>query len=239
LKELSAHGFKVSQDDILTCDEVFAALDGNFAEKLERALGEGAPFSYGTAQVQAQVFIDWWVLDSRVARLLEFFVSSYGKVICLEHYGLSARFRLPELEPSQLSQLFEALLTNKDLHLIDFSVCQSSLEMIFNSFAKLVGKPPQSLLDEVPGETTQPLSLPTPADTRPPASYIGVPASDEDSSPPAVNILAPEEDCSPPVDGDFAQVPRGVVPRAGGLPVEWEVTSAIGATPSDGFKESI
>ena len=63
------------------------------------------------------------------------------RVALLEHHGLSARLRLPELaDPSRLSALFEGLLEEADLGLNDFAVCQSSLEQVFNDFARQAGE---------------------------------------------------------------------------------------------------
>jgi len=160
LEELGTHGFHGNLADILQRVEVFRALDidsNGYHEKLVRTLEDGAPFNHDALQVPCQVFIDWWILDTLVGSMLQFLRNSYGEALCLEHYGLSARFRLPKLQPSQLSGLFEALLNNKDLYLDDFSVCQSSLEMIFNGFAKMVGKPvppqegPGAIVEVAPG----------------------------------------------------------------------------------------
>mmetsp|Transcript_36604 Transcript_36604/g.97082 ORF Transcript_36604/g.97082 Transcript_36604/m.97082 type:complete len:104 (-) Transcript_36604:78-389(-) len=100
-----------------------------------------------TDQVPHAVFVDWCILDAQVQRLVAFLGHLAGgqRVTLLEHHGLSARLRLPELtDPSRLSALFEGLLEEADLGLDDFAVCQSSLEQVFNDFARQAGETRES-----------------------------------------------------------------------------------------------
>jgi len=137
---LEARGLRMGAADILEYSRALSALSaGESAEKFGRASGDGAPFSQGTTQVPFGVFVDWWILDALVCKLQKF-LSEKGettRVVLLEHHGLSARFRLPELvESSRLSTLLEGLLADKTLNLDDFALCQSSLEQVFNEFAR-------------------------------------------------------------------------------------------------------
>eukprot|EP00450_Noctiluca_scintillans_P031371 CAMPEP_0194544054 /NCGR_PEP_ID=MMETSP0253-20130528/86847_1 /TAXON_ID=2966 /ORGANISM="Noctiluca scintillans" /LENGTH=2283 /DNA_ID=CAMNT_0039390883 /DNA_START=1 /DNA_END=6853 /DNA_ORIENTATION=+ len=130
---------KREMDDPVTREEVHAALHNAYPEKETRTGDYGAPFSHGVESVPFTVMVDWWVLDDLVHALGRFLllVSGTKHGLVLEHHGLSARFRLPDLlDPSKLPNIFKALLADDNFNIEDFGVCQSSLEQVFNQFAR-------------------------------------------------------------------------------------------------------
>jgi len=130
-----------AEDYVLSLAEAERALEliGD-KEKAERAKSDGAPFSQDAQQVNCNVFCDWWILDTKVRKLMVYLQQRSGsKAQVLEHHGLSVRFRLPQLgDASRLTALFEGLLTDHP-DMDDFAVIQSSLEQVFNDFARKAG----------------------------------------------------------------------------------------------------
>lgn len=138
LEHIRKSGFTQDLNDFLPrsfVDELTTCPD----DKRERSKDRGGPFSHESAKVPFQVFMDWWILDDLVGALQDYLanVVSGQSVLVLEHHGLAARFRLPDLvDPAILPAMFDGLMSDGALHLDDFAVSQSTLEQIFNNFAR-------------------------------------------------------------------------------------------------------
>jgi len=108
-------------------------------EKVTRSEHDGAPFAQGATATQLDVFADWWILDDMVQKMKVLLMERSGgsAVIVLEHHGLSSRFRLPQLrDQARLAEIFESLQAEQARDIDNFSVAQSSLEQVFNGFAR-------------------------------------------------------------------------------------------------------
>ncbi|KAF0719879.1 hypothetical protein AaE_010398 [Aphanomyces astaci] len=84
-------------------------------------------------------FCAWWVGESRFHDLQAFLTSTFVKVTLLERQNEHSRFKLHEngTTPLRLSTVFAKMEQHKAaLFMTEYSVSQTTLEQIFNSFAK-------------------------------------------------------------------------------------------------------
>jgi len=139
VKAVRALGIQQEFQQMIGKWTVDPSADDDLRVKSERSARAGGPFAADAAEVLFDVFIDWWALDDLVTKVKEYLVKeSLGQsVVLLEHHGLSARLRLPDLtDRATLPLILEGLQSNEELTLDDFTVCQSTLEQIFNDFAR-------------------------------------------------------------------------------------------------------
>jgi len=138
---LQAHGVETASD-LLSCQQLrsaFPASSESIQEKVARSELDGAPFAQGATATQLDVFADWWILDDMVqeAKALLMEKSGESNIVVLEHHGLLSRFRLPDLlDQARLAEMFECLQAEQARDIDNFSVAQSSLEQVFNDFAR-------------------------------------------------------------------------------------------------------
>lgn len=90
---------------------------------------------YG-AGVTVNVFLDWVLLQKQVIELESFLGEKFTGVELVESQDYRVTYRLAKTDEIKLSQIFDAIESNKDdLHISQYAVSQTTLEQIFNSFA--------------------------------------------------------------------------------------------------------
>ncbi|CAK4193439.1 unnamed protein product [Aphanomyces euteiches] len=90
-------------------------------------------------QVPVSTFCAWWVGETRFQQLESFLSKTFSKISLLERQNEHCRFKLHEnpSDPLKLSAVFAKMEANKEaLFMQEYSVSQTTLEQIFNSFAK-------------------------------------------------------------------------------------------------------
>ncbi|KAF0717928.1 Aste57867_2007 [Aphanomyces stellatus] len=92
-----------------------------------------------TGKLPASTFCAWWLGETRFLHLQAFLTETFGNVSLLERQNEHCRFKLHEHAdaPLRLSSVFARMEASKDsLFMKEYSVSQTTLEQIFNSFAK-------------------------------------------------------------------------------------------------------
>ncbi|CAK4776692.1 unnamed protein product [Aphanomyces euteiches] len=90
-------------------------------------------------QVPVSTFCAWWVGETRFQQLESFLSKTFSKISLLERQNEHCRIKLHEnpSDPLKLSAVFAKMEANKEaLFMQEYSVSQTTLEQIFNSFAK-------------------------------------------------------------------------------------------------------
>jgi ABC-type multidrug transport system ATPase subunit len=121
--------------------EAGASLDRAAARQLfsddaavRRCIATGC-FARGAQFVAAESLADWLLLDAGVQAVAAELGTISPKANVIEHYGQTVRFAVPDVP--ELAQLFRVMLAlQESLGLLDFSVCQATLEQVFNGFAR-------------------------------------------------------------------------------------------------------
>eukprot|EP00742_Colponemidia_sp_Colp-10_P006712 GILJ01007195.1.p2 GENE.GILJ01007195.1~~GILJ01007195.1.p2 ORF type:complete len:426 (+),score=82.94 GILJ01007195.1:1417-2694(+) len=85
--------------------------------------------------VNAKTFADWWITEDLSGSVAVFVERFFPGAVCLEHHSSFSRFRLPQTT-TNLAQVFAILNDHKAaLSISEYSLSQTTLEQIFNSFA--------------------------------------------------------------------------------------------------------
>lgn len=97
-----------------------------------------APFFAALAPVvQASTFLEWSINHDRMCTTMEWLSSTFGEVKRTQMHLPTCRIRLLEMVSSNLGPLFEGFSEKKvELGIAQYSCEQSSLEQIFNDFAR-------------------------------------------------------------------------------------------------------
>eukprot|EP00743_Colponemidia_sp_Colp-15_P004647 GILK01005008.1.p1 GENE.GILK01005008.1~~GILK01005008.1.p1 ORF type:complete len:2608 (-),score=498.63 GILK01005008.1:139-7962(-) len=86
-------------------------------------------------RVNARIFLEWWIIEDFAQNVEAFVLQNFAGAVCLEHHASFSRFRLPQTN-FNLAQVFGILNSHKDaLFVSEYSLSQTTLEQIFNSFA--------------------------------------------------------------------------------------------------------
>jgi ABC-type multidrug transport system ATPase subunit len=94
-----------------------------------------------SGSIGVREFAGWCSLEDRVESILRFIMDNYPDAVLRERQGTKVRFEIPSTDTNtgaarKLSEMFGLIEDNKGrLHVEDYSVCQTSLEQIFNFFA--------------------------------------------------------------------------------------------------------
>ena len=82
-----------------------------------------------------------WVLTEEIGdRIFKYLGEQFEKVFVIEHYLSFFKYKIEKQENRTLGFLFSCVETNKEqLKISEYSVTQTSLEQIFNMFAKMGG----------------------------------------------------------------------------------------------------
>eukprot|EP00744_Colponema_vietnamica_P001462 GILI01002420.1.p1 GENE.GILI01002420.1~~GILI01002420.1.p1 ORF type:complete len:1195 (+),score=422.18 GILI01002420.1:401-3586(+) len=87
------------------------------------------------SQVSSKSFAEWWITEDRLHAIAAFVYSQFPGSVLLEHHSSFSRFRLPKQNLS-LADVFRVFAENKEkLFVQEYSLSQTTLEQIFNSFA--------------------------------------------------------------------------------------------------------
>jgi ABC-type multidrug transport system ATPase subunit len=94
-----------------------------------------------SGSIGVREFAGWCSLEDRMESILRFIMDNYPDAVLRERQGTKVRFEIPSKDTNtgaarKLSEMFGLIEDNKGrLHVEDYSVCQTSLEQIFNFFA--------------------------------------------------------------------------------------------------------
>ena len=81
-------------------------------------------------------FAEWWQKESMHECIFSFFKESFAGSKLIERHDCKVKYSVPRTEDTSLSKLFEAVEQNKErLRIAEYSVSQTTLEQIFNTFA--------------------------------------------------------------------------------------------------------
>lgn len=123
---------------------IWPSLEANAAKKRAylrpRCIIRGQIETLG--HVEASVFAEWWLQQSR-GEQVEAFLSSLlgGSVELVENFSATFRFRLPRNVDVGLPELFRQLEEKgPELGIAEYTLTQATLEQIFNSIAEEVDK---------------------------------------------------------------------------------------------------
>jgi len=97
--------------------------------------GKGSPYSDPKARVTPAVFAEWWVFATRFHVLHAFAPKVAESVELVEWHSPMARYKLKSKRG--LGALFAMIEANKEtLKVLEYSISATTLEQIFNSFAR-------------------------------------------------------------------------------------------------------
>jgi ABC-type multidrug transport system ATPase subunit len=114
----------------------FAALAAFDQTTQSAVVGLSGPLPQGVGMVPAHVLATFCITQNKMKKLAAALFEGFGALTLLEAHGPMARWRLTEAGEEQIASLLQMLNEGKvTFELSDFSVCQSSLEQIFNGFA--------------------------------------------------------------------------------------------------------
>jgi len=119
--------------DLNWATQTIAAQDNEF---LATALkGRGSPFSDPRAKIAPSVFVEWWIFAQRFHALHAFAPKVADKVELVEWHSPMARYKLTTQK--SMSGLFALIEANKKaLKVLEYSISATTLEQIFNNFAR-------------------------------------------------------------------------------------------------------
>ena len=92
--------------------------------------------SAADSYIKDNVFAEWWKSETVHEQIVSFFEGSFEDAKLIERHDSKVKYSVPKSEDTRLSNLFETVERNKDrLRIAEYSVSQTTLEQIFNSFA--------------------------------------------------------------------------------------------------------
>jgi len=148
LKSLS--GLLAPGVDIVKSEQILSALQAlgrpEYQDQI-KAIGKGASLFN---QLQVDKFVPTvalaaWVITEEYGDAIEKFLSeNYAQVKLIEHYLSFYKFKVEKQADKSLGALFSSIEGNKtQLSISEYSVTQTSLEQIFNQFARMGGHIPE------------------------------------------------------------------------------------------------
>ncbi|KAL7554951.1 hypothetical protein ACHAWF_018531 [Thalassiosira exigua] len=134
--------------------DVCAKLTGD--DHLSKMISPDNPYGYhifkladSSAGLSVDELVGFCVEELRIKAVLDFFESSYASSILRERQDNKVRFEINS-EGTSISSLFANIEKNKDaLMMDDYSVSQTSLEQVFNSFAAIAEKEMENTMDSM------------------------------------------------------------------------------------------
>jgi ATP-binding cassette subfamily A (ABC1) protein 3 len=146
----SLDGLLGSDRNIVKSDQMQPALQvlghPEYQEHI-KSIGKGASIFN---QLQADKFVPTfslvaWVITEEFGDAIEIFLNqNYAQVKLVEHYLSFYKFKVEKQTEKSLGALFSLIESNKtQLSISEYSVSQTSLEQIFNQFARMGGHVPE------------------------------------------------------------------------------------------------
>lgn len=88
-------------------------------------------------QVSASTLLEWCIIETRGAWIENFLRSNFNEVHLQEHFQAYYKFRIDKEPEKSIGYMFGLIESNKVAYKIsEYSLSQTSLEQIFNHFAK-------------------------------------------------------------------------------------------------------
>ena len=82
-------------------------------------------------------FASWCLIENLGKHIENWFITQFSAVEIIEHFHLMFKFKVKKEHVNSIGTLFSAIENEKrDLRISDYSICMTSLEQIFNRFAK-------------------------------------------------------------------------------------------------------
>ena len=94
--------------------------------------------------VPAKTLVAWVITEEYGDAIENFLHKTFAKVKLIEHYLSFYKYKVEKQADKSLGSLFSAIESNKNqLNISEYSVTQTSLEQIFNQFARMGGHIPE------------------------------------------------------------------------------------------------
>ena len=120
--------------------EILRALDLRYLKKLIKPNGPGSGIYLsidGDGFASKETFAYWCIVENLGYHMMKYLVSQFEDVIVIEHYNLMTKYRLKRYLVRSLGLLFSVIEERrKDMGIADYAITMTSLEQIFNRFAK-------------------------------------------------------------------------------------------------------
>jgi len=87
--------------------------------------------------ISRETLVSWVFTEEMGDRIFEWLKGEFTQVNIIEHFSSLYKFKISKEENKSLGYLFSFIERNKDaLRISEYALSQSSLEQIFNDFAK-------------------------------------------------------------------------------------------------------
>ena len=123
-----------------TLPEALRLINMAYLQACIQPVGTGAGI-YNVLNVEGYIsttsFASWCLVENLGKHIENWFITEFSAVEIIEHYHLMFKFKVKKEHVKGIGTLFSAIESQKrDLRISDYSICMTSLEQIFNRFAK-------------------------------------------------------------------------------------------------------
>ncbi|CAG9326092.1 unnamed protein product [Blepharisma stoltei] len=127
----------IKNDQIQQCLELLNA-SSFFNEIQEKGAGSSLFQQLkNDGTVQRDSLVSWVIIEEMGDKIYEWLKSEFSKVEIMEHFSSLFKFKIAKENEKSIGYLFSAVETNKEvLKISEYALSQSSLEQIFNDFAR-------------------------------------------------------------------------------------------------------
>ncbi|CAG9334839.1 unnamed protein product [Blepharisma stoltei] len=128
---------QISEQQILPCLETLNA-KAFYEEIHERGAGSALHQQLKVdGYISRDSLVSWVIIEELGDKIYEWLKSEFKKVEIIEHFSSLYKFKISREEGKSIGYFFSAVETNKEaLKIYEYALSQSSLEQIFNDFAK-------------------------------------------------------------------------------------------------------
>lgn len=121
-------------------DKALDEISLGYLKPLIRSKGPGAGiFTILEAEgsISQETLVTWGLIEKYGDKIKKWLEQKFKDVEVIEHYHLMSKFKLKKQNVKSIGKLFAVIEEKKDkMKISDYSICMTSLEQIFNSFAK-------------------------------------------------------------------------------------------------------
>ncbi|CAG9318442.1 unnamed protein product [Blepharisma stoltei] len=139
---------EIQDKDSIPSSQVSKCLDILGAQFLKEEIhekGSGSAFFYQLKRensVPRDSFISWVISEEIIDKIHEWLKSEFNDVEIIERYGNLSKFKILKQENRSVGYLFSVIEEKKqELRISEYSLSQTSLEQIFNNFARNIDEP--------------------------------------------------------------------------------------------------
>jgi ATP-binding cassette subfamily A (ABC1) protein 3 len=123
-----------------TLPEALRIMNLSYLEALIKPIGPGAGI-YNTLSTETYITLyslaAWCLVENLGKHIETWIISEFTAVEVIEHYHLMFKFKIKKEHVKSIGYLFSMIESKKhELRISDYSICMTSLEQIFNRFAK-------------------------------------------------------------------------------------------------------